>query len=277
MNFEFTPQKLKMIIPNNRDTVKLHAAMSEILPQYNIDTIERVSMFVGQCAVESIEFNVMTENLNYSQTGLLRVFRKYFDANSAKAYARQPEKIANRVYANRMGNGPESSGDGWKFRGHGFIQLTGRYNHTLFADSMKMSIEEELSYIKTLEGSLRAACFFWANNDLNRYADRLDIVGATKRINGGTHGLAERKRYVRLALTTFEAKETVTTRTFLRKGDRGPDVFDAQQKLSQKGYNVHADGIFGNGTRNAVVQFQTDHGLTSDGVIGPQTKALLYA
>jgi len=277
----FSATDLKRILPQNRDPVKLHDAMMRIFPKYDIVTNERIAMFLGQCAHESGQFNIMTENLNYSAAGLLKTFKKYYNPALANAHARNPEKIANHVYANRMGNGPESSGDGWKFRGHGFIQLTGRSNHTSFYNSLGLGIDAGLAYIKTLDGALESSCWFWKTNGLNAFADRIDIEGATRRINGGTNGLKDRIGYVRKALLVLEedGKSSVnpapTKRTVLRFGDKGEDVFELQQKLTKAGFRVSIDGDFGKGTKAAVEQFQTMNKLTADGVAGPKTLALL--
>lgn len=278
---QFTAAQLKRILPNNRDIAKLHAAMIKIFPKYQINTKERISMFIGQCAHESGEFNLMVENLNYSASGLLKTFAKYYRANPALAqqHERKPELIANYVYANRMGNGAPASGDGWRFRGQGFIQLTGRENHTLFARFLNISLEEELLYIRTLEGALEASCWFWTSRNLNSYADRIDIEGATKVINGGKNGLRERTIYVRRALSVLDLSphsELVTKdRSVLKLGDEGPDVMALQEALSKSGFNVTKDGKFGNGTKAAVQQFQQVNGLLPDGIAGPKTRALL--
>ena len=154
----------------------------------------RLAAFVAQTAHESGGFNFIKENLNYSADGLLKVFGKYFPtAELAAQYARQPEKIANRVYANRMGNGDENSGDGFKFRGRGLIQLTGRNNYTSLAQSLELTIEDTIVYLETSSGATASAGWFWDNNKLNNYCDNNDFVGLTKRINGGINGLAHRQ------------------------------------------------------------------------------------
>ena len=136
------------------------------------------------------------ENLNYSAKALNTIFPKYFRraGRDANEYHRQPEKIANVIYANRMDNGDTDSGDGWTFRGGGILQLTGRYNYTKFAKEMDMSAEEAVDYVRTKKGALDL-CWFWDTNGLNKYCDAMDIVGATKRINGGTIGLDDLKKH----------------------------------------------------------------------------------
>ena len=164
------------------------------LPLYDIDTKERIAMFLAQCGHESCGFSVLSENLNYSSRALRAVFCKYFKTQEeADKFARQPEKIANRVYANRMGNGPESSGDGWKYRGRGCIQLTGKDNYIKFAkDFDKPEVIDNPELVATPEYAVLSAIWFWIKNDLNRYADAHDVKGATKRINGGLNGYDER-------------------------------------------------------------------------------------
>jgi putative chitinase len=158
---------------------------------FGIDTPLRLAHFLGQAAHESMNFRVVMENLNYSAQGLLRVFPKYFTWQEAQKYQRKPQEIANRVYANRMGNGPESSGDGWKYRGRGYFQLTGKNNYAAFDSIVQDDIVENPDYIAAKYPLLTAA-WFWNKNQLNSVADRDNYVGVTKKINGGTHGLAER-------------------------------------------------------------------------------------
>ena len=135
----------------------------------------------------------------------MRVWPRYFNADNATQYAHNQEKIANRAYAGRMGNGPEESGDGWKFCGRGLIQLTGRSNYQAFADSLEISIDDASEYLKTFEGCVQSACWFWEANNLNQYADSVDIVTMTKRINGGILGLDDRKEKYYKALQVLGA------------------------------------------------------------------------
>ena len=143
----------------------------------------------------------MEENLNYSADGLLRVFPKYFTKETAAQYARKPEKIANKVYANRMGNGDEASGDGWRFKGRGAIGTTGRDNYKAYADS-EFCVGDLMSHPEWLAqspGCYKSAMYFWWKNGLNQIADTDDVVKVTKRVNGGTNGLAQRQYYYRMA------------------------------------------------------------------------------
>ena len=165
------------------------------------DNPRRVAGFLAQIAHESGGFNAVKENLNYSAKGLMGTFKKYFPTEElAKQYERKPEMIANKVYANRMNNGPESSGDGYRFCGRGLIQLTGRANYTKFAEDLGMSIEDTVAYLETPNGAVASAGWFWDNNKLNQYCDKDDFITLTKRINGGTIGLEDRKHHYHLAL-----------------------------------------------------------------------------
>jgi predicted chitinase len=165
------------------------------LPKYGIaDTKERLAHFFAQILHESGFLRYDMENLNYSSDALRRVFGRYFPSKAqADAYARQPEKIANRVYANRMGNGGEASGDGWKYRGRGLIQLTGKDNYRAFAEwAGDDRIVDDPDLVSSVY-AVHSAVFYWDRHKLNRIADRDDVVTLTKRINGGVNGLAHRK------------------------------------------------------------------------------------
>lgn len=189
--------KFKNIFPNCKNADKLCNLMDNLLPGSGIDTKERVSMFIAQCGHESGGFTRFTEGLNYSAKGLRGTFPKYFvDDVTATAYERKPEKIANKVYANRMGNGPESSGDGWKYRGIGLIQLTGKDNYAAFSKDTGIDIvSDPEKYRSDLSVIIKTAIWFWNKNGLNKFADAKDIVGATKKINGGTIGLEDRTKH----------------------------------------------------------------------------------
>ena len=165
------------------------------------DNPKRMAAFLAQVAHESGSFNFIKEGLSYSAPSLNKVFHKYFPTvASAQPYARNPQKIANKVYANRMGNGPESSGDGYKFCGRGLIQVTGRQNYTKFANSIGLTLDATVAYMETAEGAVASAAWFWDTNKLSVYADKGDFVGLTRRINGGTIGLADRQQLYNEAL-----------------------------------------------------------------------------
>lgn len=197
-------EQLKELLPKNPYVENWHAALTQLFPDYEINTPRRMAAFIAQCAHESGGFMILTENLNYRAASLRKLFPKYFpDDAIAQRYASMPNKqeaIANRIYANRMGNGPEESGDGFKYRGRGLIQLTGRQNYTWFAASLEISPEEATEYLGTFEGAAQSACWFWETNKLNQWADKGDIVTLTKRINGGTIGLEDRIKHYEHAL-----------------------------------------------------------------------------
>ena len=198
---ELTLQQFKQMLPKNPYVEQWYNALSQLFPDYEINTPQRIAAFMAQCAHESGEFMFLSENLNYKAASLRKIFGKYFtDDATAQAYEKKPEKIANRIYANRMGNGPEESGDGYKFCGRGLIQLTGKDNYTFFAGSLGIKVEEAAEYMKTFEGAAQSACWFWENNNLNQWADKGDILTLTKRINGGTIGLDDRIKHYEHAL-----------------------------------------------------------------------------
>jgi putative chitinase len=192
-DFILSKAQLAEIIKGNPYIDHWYEALEQALPDYDINTPERVAAFMAQTAHESGEYRAIKENLNYRAVSLRKVFPKYFPTDElAAAYAQQPEKIANRVYANRMGNGPEESGDGYRYCGRGLIQLTGKSNYQAFADSIEITPEEVSEFLATFEGAVQSACWFWEANGLNKWADKGDIVMLTKKINGGTIGLEDR-------------------------------------------------------------------------------------
>jgi len=204
---EITREQLAQIIPKNAYIDQWCTALNKLLPDYGIDTPQRVASFLAQCAHESGGFVFLKENLNYRAASLRKIFPKYFPTDAlAEQYASQPNKaetIANRIYANRMGNGPEESGDGYRYCGRGLIQLTGKSNYSNFADSIETPVEEVPAYLETFEGAVQSACWFWETNKLNQYADTNDILTMTKRINGGTIGLEDRMKHYAHALEVF--------------------------------------------------------------------------
>lgn len=206
--FDFTLPKLKQVVHKNKELELWYNAFNTYLPKFLITTPARVAGFVAQCQHESADFTALQENLNYGAKGLRGLFGKYFaDDATAKAYERKPEKIANKIYSSRMGNGPESSGDGWKFRGRGILQLTGRDNYTkcsrdLFGDD---TLANEPDLLRTPEYATLSACWFWYKNQLNAICDKGDIVLLSKKINGGTIGMEDRIKHWNDALDAFES------------------------------------------------------------------------
>jgi len=163
--------------------------------KFAIDSPLRLAHFLAQCAHESMEFKALEENLNYSADGLKKVFPKYFPDDLADSYARQPEKIASRVYASRMGNGDEASKEGYKYRGRGYIQLTGKDNYRAFASAIGDDVVTNPDWVKT-KYPLLSAAWFWNNKALNSLADEGAsddaVTKITKKVNGGTLGLDDR-------------------------------------------------------------------------------------
>ena len=178
--------------------------LNEVLEFYEINNPQRIAMFLAQCGHESGGFRIIKENLNYSAAGLRKTFAKYFPNDAiANEYAKKAEKIANRVYANRMGNGDEASGDGYRYCGRGLIQLTGKQNYQAFAKDMEMDFAEATEWLSTEEGAVWSAGWFWDSRELNQWADKGDILTVTKKINGGTIGLEDRKSHYEEALKIF--------------------------------------------------------------------------
>ena len=286
-----TLEQFSAMIPKNKDPEEWYENVVDMFKKYDITTPLRIAGFMAQCSHESADFTALEENLNYSEKALASVFGRYFGEGKRDPaeYARQPEKIANYVYQDEfrskqgaMGN--TQPGDGWKFRGRGIKQLTGRNNYTAFGKSVGMTAEEAAEYVATKKGALESACWFWATNKIDRFADADDIVGMSKKINGGTIGLEDRKaRYERAkALLGGKASASVkpqitnavtqkaAART-LRRGMKGDDV-----KRLQKALGIGADGDFGFGTDSALKKWQRANGLTADGIAGPATLAKLF-
>jgi len=206
---ELTIEQLKELLPKNPYVAHWHDALSKLLPDYEINTSKRIAAFIAQCSHESGGFTALKENLNYKPATLRKLFSKYFPNDALAAeYCAKPNKqeaIANRVYASRMGNGNEASGDGYKYCGRGLIQLTGKSNYVAFADSLEITPEEASEYLATFEGAAQSACWFWESNNLNQWADKGDILTLTKRINGGTIGLEDRIKHYEHALHVLGA------------------------------------------------------------------------
>jgi putative chitinase len=194
--FKFTQEKFCKILINPEEKIWFDA-MYNILPQYGINTPERVAGFLAQTCHESQDYNVLQENLYYSAAGLRKTFPKYFGSiATATKYAKKPQMIANLVYGNRLGNGNVASGDGYKFRGRGPIQITGKSNYIncskfLFNDLRLVEKPDLILLDKKI--CIMSACWFWSVNNINAFCDKKDLVGMTKRINGGSNGLTDRK------------------------------------------------------------------------------------
>lgn len=279
MTFELKEEHIEEIL-HTENSNEWYSAMKEMFSKYEINTPNRVAGFLAQTGHESAMYKTITENLNYSSKALDAIFGKYFKRAGvdAQKYHRQPEKIANRIYANRMDNGDTASGDGWTFRGGGILQLTGRYNYTEFGKTVGMSAEEATDYVRTKQGAIESACWFWKTNNINKYCDNDDIVGMTKRINGGTIGLKDRKLHYAHALEILgghwqpDDDDDDVKYNLLRVGSNGSDVKKLQEALG-----LDADGIFGPGTESAVKAWQRENDCSPDGIAGPQTLSKIYS
>jgi putative chitinase len=188
----------------NEDIIEKYVEpLNEVMEFYEINTPQRISMFLAQVGHESGGLRTIKENLMYSADRLKVIFPKYFRGVDPSGYARNPQKIANRVYASRMGNGDEASGDGYRYCGRGLIQLTGKSNYAAFASDMNMSLEEATAWLDDPEGAAWSAGWFWDSRELNQWADKGDVVTVTKKINGGTIGLKDRQEHYEAALEIF--------------------------------------------------------------------------
>lgn len=167
-------------------------AIQDTITFSNLNTNERLAAFLAQTSHESGGFTTLHENLNYSAEGLLRVFPTHFSKDEVDDFAHNQEKIANRVYADRMGNGDEGSGDGYRFRGRGLIQLTGRTNYTALTHSLGVDLLTNPDLLLQAEYAAKSAGWFWNDRNLNQYVDSNDFDGLTKHINGGLNGQSDR-------------------------------------------------------------------------------------
>jgi putative chitinase len=278
-----TVDQLRAMIPSNKEVEAWCDELNKALPKYDITTDQRIAGFISQCAHESMDFNAMSENLNYREETLNKVFPRYFGPGKRNAaeYAKNPEKIANYVYmdefrTSKLGN--TQPGDGWRFRGRGLKQLTGRDNYTRFAKDYDMTAEEAAVWVETKEGALASALWFWNTNKLNAVADTGNVAALTKKINGGDIGLADRQARYAKAMAALGGKidavapaaAPAASGGTLRRGSKGDDVKKMQAKLG-----LAADGDFGPGTEAALKKWQSANGLTADGVAGPKTLAKL--
>ena len=166
--------------------------MNMAIEKADLSTPERLAAFIAQCGHESDSFRFMEENLNYKAESLCRTWPSHFNEENASEYAHNPEKIANRAYANRMSNGDEESGDGWNYRGRGWLQTTGKAGYEQLSDATQIDFVSNPDAVATPEGSAISAAVFWEKHNLNRHVDNNDFTGLTKAINGGTIGQEDR-------------------------------------------------------------------------------------
>jgi len=281
-----TLQQFSNMIPTNKNPKPWFDAAQELFAKYQINTPNRIAGFMAQCAHESNDFNTLEENLNYSADRLRQVFPRYFKSVDPAPFARNPERLANYVYmdvnrtpAGALGN--TQPGDGWRFRGRGIKQLTGRNNYAAFGRTVNMTAEEAAAYVATPKGAIESACWFWNSKKLNAVADSDDIVRMTKIINGGDIGLADRSaRYTRAkavlsgtsprpaqaipAPVNNQITDSVTQANVntLKRGSRGDLVSQVQ-----RGLGIGADGVFGMQTEVAVRSWQRINKYTVNGIL----------
>lgn len=270
---QITVEHIRHLFPQYRYPVDLAEVLTTQFAKYQINTINRAAGFLAQCGHESNGFTVLKENLNYSAEGLVKVFGKYFPTlESAQAYARQPEKIANKVYGGRMGNGLEKTGDGYRYRGRGAIQLTGKDNYSRYAAAAGMTLDQAVADLETLDGAIESACWYWATNKINEICDRNDIQLMTKRINGGYNGLADRKaKYEEAKLVLLGQGEMLRAKTQIVYETVRIGSNNATVRAVQRALGLTVDGEFGPMTEAAVKKWQIEQGLTPDGIVGPIT------
>lgn len=196
---------ISSVFPRCQVTKELAYQISQKAAPFGLDTNKRIASFLAQCGHETMGFTKFEENLNYSVDAIKRVFPKYFRTVDPTEYARNPEKLANRVYASRMGNGDEDSGDGWKYRGRGLIHITGRANYAFAAVATGKPLLDNPDLMNSdIETMVVAAMTYWNANSLSKYADADNIKGQTKRINGGYNGLESRTQIYNIVLRKLE-------------------------------------------------------------------------
>ena len=277
---------MKELFPNSKNIDEIVDSLNKILPEYNIDRPKRIAMFLAQTGHESGGFRVFEENLNYSAKALELLFSKYFKNKDTNYYARRPEKIANIIYSNRMGNGDELSGDGWKYRGRGAIQITGRHNYELLSRDCNIDAVIHPDMLLEVNNSILSAVWYWNKHDLNSYADLNDIKGSTRKINGGYNGLEDRiTKYKKILkyLTSedidiigldleeefnniHDINDDNNIDGVLRLGSTGNSV-----KVLQRILSLEITGNFDQEMEKFVKLWQRMHNLEADGIVGPKT------
>lgn len=267
------------MIPTNREPEVWFKIAVDFFERYDITTKNRIAGFMAQCAHESRDFQSLEENLNYSINTLLKVFPRYFGPGKENPaeYAKNPQKLANYVYMdiNRSKNGALGNtqpGDGWRFRGGGIKQLTGRNNFTAFGKDMGMTAEEAADYVRTKKGAFESACWFWKRNNIARFADSDDIDGMSRVINGGKIGLEDRRRRYSEAKLIIDNQTAMNEQAVvLKRGSTGNLVKQVQLALK-----IGPDGTFGPGTEMAVKSWQRTNKYISNGILdSKQLKHLL--
>lgn len=267
----------------------------DLMLDHNINTGRRLAHFIGQGLIETNYLQATAENLNYSQSALLRVFRRHFESPAEAAdFARNPERIANRVYSNRLGNGDEASGDGWRYRGRGFFQLTGKDNYRRYGDMAGIDLVSDPEILeRDFRASLLVAAAYFDQTGLGVFADEDNAAAVSRGVNRGdptspykAHGEADRILWTRRVsdivfnpgkIYPFNAAPALEPKTAdFTVGDEGDGVRKLQEKLAALDYAVGTpDGVFGQNTRRAVINFQDEHGLPLTGVADSKTLSTL--
>lgn len=269
-----TLNTLQKIYPNANieHLIEFEKQHEHLFDKYNIPN-HQVTKFMAQIGHESGGLQFMIENLNYSASGLRKTWRSRFPSTSiANQYARNPEKIANKVYANRMGNGSPASGDGWKFRGHGYIQLTGKDAYIQVGNIIGLSLVNDPKLTINPKHALEVVCGVWVWKGLNKIDN---FVSMTKRINGGLHGLSDRKNW--LYKINREIKNPPLKTNSSTKITK-QTIFKIQQELNNRGYRHlvgNADGIIGSMTRAGIKKFKLDNNLGNNSDIDNELLAAL--
>jgi putative chitinase len=286
MTVKITVEVLRKIAPTAAEPIIQGIVQNQdLLPRYGIDNTKRVAHFLGQIACESAGFTRLEENMNYTTTKRLRtVWPNRFTSDAkAKPFVRNPEKLANFVYSSRLGNGQPASGDGWRYRGSGLKQTTGKANFQAVERETGLPVVAHPEMLRRFPEALHSACIYWRDNRLNRFADASDVKGLTRAVQGGAGGLAERRTFTKRAMEvsweqdTDVAIETAATRRPLLKRDaKGEHVVYLRQVLTDLGYDVDGPGpSFGPKTEDAVKKFQESQGIDVDGRVGRDTWAML--
>lgn len=287
MTVIITEKTIRMIAPGADDSILRGIVDHQsLLKNAGINTPLRVAHFLGQCAHETRGFTRLEESLYYTTASrLMAVWPTRFPTRaSATPFLRNPQKLANKVYANRLGNtGPN---DGWRYRGSGMTHTTGKYNFSVVQKQTHLPVVDQPELLRKMPHALLAAAVFWEQNNLVRFADADDISGLTRAIQGAQYGLSERRVYTeraRKALATHDGPSSAALpypsqpakKPILRNGSYGKSVKKLQRRLKAHGIDLNDDGIFGDDTFEAVERFQAEHGLMVDGVVGPSTWAAL--
>lgn len=286
MTVKLTDEGLRKVAPKAAEPIVQGIVQNQdLLARYGIDNVKRVAHFIGQIACESAGFTRLEENLNYTTTKRLRtVWPSRFPSDAkAKPFVRNPEKLANFVYCNRLGNGKPESGDGWRYRGSGLKQTTGKANYQAVERETALPVVANPEMLRRFPEALQSACIYWRDNRLNRFADAGDIKGLTRAVQGGAGGLADRRTFTKRAMEVPWDQDAVvaidvaaTRRPILKRDAKGELVVYLRQVLSDLGYDVDGPGpTFGPKTEEAVKQFQKSRGIDVDGKVGRDTWAML--